>query len=106
MFKGHPKGLYVFLFANMGERFGYYTMLAIFILFLQAKFGMNAEEAGRVYGTFLFGIYFLPLLGGIIADKLLGFSKTITLGIVLMIGGYFLLAQPGSTKFMIYISLT
>ncbi len=106
MLKGHPKGLYVFLFANMGERFGYYTMLAIFILFLQAKFGMNAEEAGRVYGTFLFGIYFLPLLGGIIADKLLGFSKTITLGIVLMIGGYFLLAQPGSTKFMIYISLT
>lgn len=106
MFKGHPKGLYVFLFANMGERFGYYTMLAIFILFLQAKFGMNAEEAGRVYGTFLFGIYFIPLLGGIIADKLFGFSKTITLGIILMIGGYFLLAQPGSTKFIIYIALT
>lgn len=106
MLKGHPKGLYVFLFANMGERFGYYTMLAIFILFIQAKFGMNAEEAGRVYGTFLFGIYFIPLLGGIIADKLLGFGKTIVTGIVLMIGGYFLLAQPGSGKFIIYIALT
>ncbi len=106
MFKGHPKGLYVFLFANMGERFGYYTMLAIFILFLQAKFGMNAEEAGRVYGTFLFGIYFIPLLGGIIADKLLGFGRTITLGIILMIAGYLLLSQPGSEKTMIYISLT
>lgn len=106
MLKGHPKGLYVFLFANMGERFGYYTMLAIFILFIQAKFGMNAEEAGRVYGTFLFGIYFIPLIGGIIADKLLGFGKTITTGIFLMIGGYFLLAQPGSGKFVIYIALT
>ncbi len=105
MFKGHPKGLYVFLFANMGERFGYYTMLAIFILFLQAKFGMDAEAAGQVYGTFLFGIYFIPLLGGIIADRILGFSKTITLGIVLMIIGYFLLAQPGSSKYFIYVAL-
>ncbi|MDA3905346.1 MAG: peptide MFS transporter [Bacteroidales bacterium] len=105
MFKGHPKGLYVFLFANMGERFGYYTMLAIFILFLQAKFGMNAEQAGAVYGTFLFGVYFIPLIGGIIADRVLGFSKTITLGILLMIAGYFFLAQPGSSKIMIYVAL-
>lgn len=105
MFKGHPKGLYVFLFANMGERFGYYTMLAIFILFLQAKFGMNAEQAGAVYGTFLFGIYFIPLIGGIIADRVLGFGKTITLGIILMILGYFFLAQPGSSKVMIYSAL-
>jgi POT family proton-dependent oligopeptide transporter len=105
MFKGHPKGLYVFLFANMGERFGYYTMLAIFILFLQAKFGMNAEQAGAVYGTFLFGIYFIPLIGGIVADRVLGFSKTITLGILLMIAGYFFLAQPGSSKIMIYTAL-
>ena len=105
MFKGHPKGLYVFLFANMGERFGYYTMIAIFILFLQARFGMNAEQAGRVYGTFLFGIYFIPLFGGILADKVLGFGKTIIIGILLMILGYFLLAQPGESKMFIYVSL-
>ncbi len=105
MFKGHPKGLWVFLFANMGERFGYYTMLAIFILFLQAKFGMSAESAGQVYGTFLFGIYFIPLLGGVVADRFLGFSKTIILGILLMIGGYFMLAQPASGKIFIYVSL-
>ncbi|NOQ27275.1 MAG: MFS transporter [Bacteroidales bacterium] len=105
MFKGHPKGLYVFLFANMGERFGYYTMLAIFILFLQAKFGMDATTAGQIYGTFLFGIYFIPLIGGIIADRVLGFSKTITVGIILMIFGYFLLAQPGSSKIFIYGAL-
>ncbi|NQU33264.1 MAG: peptide MFS transporter [Bacteroidetes bacterium] len=105
MFKGHPKGLFVFLFANMGERFGYYTMMAIFILFMQAKFGLDAKAAGYIYGTFLFGIYFIPLLGGIIADKFLGFGKTITLGIILMIGGYFMLAQPGSGLEFIYLSL-
>ena len=105
MLKGHPKGLFVFLFANMGERFGYYTMMAIFILFIQAKFGLDAKTAGQIYGTFLFGIYFIPLLGGIIADKFLGFGKTITLGIILMIGGYFMLAQPGSGLPFVYLSL-
>lgn len=105
MFKGHPKGLWVFLFANMGERFGYYTMLAIFVLFLQAKFGMTATEAGKVYGYFLFGIYFIPLLGGYLADKILGFNTTISLGILLMIGGYFMLAQPGFGLYMVYGAL-
>ncbi len=93
------------MFANMGERFGYYTMMAIFILFMQAKFGLDAKAAGQIYGTFLFGIYFIPLLGGIIADKFLGFGKTITLGIILMIGGYFMLAQPGSGLPFVYLSL-
>ncbi len=105
MLKGHPKGLFVFLFANMGERFGYYTMMAIFILFMQAKFGLDAKAAGQVYGIFLFGIYFIPLLGGVIADKFLGFGKTITLGIILMIGGYFMLSQPGSGLEFVYLSL-
>ena len=105
MFKGHPKGLYVFLFANMGERFGYYTMIAIFTLFLQAKFGMTAKEAGHVYGLFLFGIYFVPLIGGLLADKVLGFGKTITLGIILMILGYTLLANSSNGLMGIYIAL-
>jgi proton-dependent oligopeptide transporter, POT family len=95
MLKGHPKGLYVAFFANMGERFGYYTMLAIFVLYLQAKYGFTASEAGTYYGGFLFGIYFLPLLGGIIADKVLGYGKTITLGTIIMFLGYLLLAIPG-----------
>ncbi len=105
MFKGHPKGLYVFLFANMGERFGYYTMIAIFTLFLQAKFGMSAKEAGHVYGLFLFGIYFIPLIGGFLADKVLGFSKTITLGIILMVIGYILLANTSFGLKGIYVAL-
>ncbi len=95
MLKGHPKGLLVAFFANMGERFGYYTMLAIFVLYLQAKFGYSTAEAGGIYGSFLFGIYFLPLFGGYLADNVLGYGKTITLGLVIMFLGYSLLAVPG-----------
>jgi proton-dependent oligopeptide transporter, POT family len=105
MFKGHPKGLFVAFFTNMGERFGYYTMLAIFVLYLQSKFGWSTTEAGHVYGAFLFGIYFLPLLGGYIADNVLGYGKTILLGIIVMFIGYGLLAVPGTGEFFIYIAL-
>lgn len=105
MFKGHPKGLYVAFFANMGERFGYYTMLAIFVLYLQSKFGWTATQAGHVYGGFLFGIYFLPLLGGYIADNVLGYGKTILVGILVMFAGYIMLALPGTGEWFIYGAL-
>jgi POT family proton-dependent oligopeptide transporter len=94
MFKGHPKGLIVAFFANMGERFGFYTMVAIFVLFLQAKYGMTSAESSRVYGIFMGFVYFFPLLGGIIADKALGYGKTIGIGLVVMFAGYFMLAFP------------
>jgi POT family proton-dependent oligopeptide transporter len=93
MFKNHPKGLYALALANTGERFGYYTMLAIFVLFLQAKFGFSGEQAGGIYGGFLAAVYFMPLLGGIIADKI-GFGKVILTGIIVMFFGYLLLAFP------------
>jgi proton-dependent oligopeptide transporter, POT family len=105
MFKGHPKGLYVAFFANMGERFGYYTMIAIFVLYLQAKFGWSTTDAGHVYGFFLFGVYFLPLLGGLISDNLLGYGKTILVGIIVMFLGYGLLALPGTGEIFIYCAL-
>ncbi len=105
MFKGHPKGLYVAFFANMGERFGYYTMLAIFVLYLQSKFGWSATQAGHVYGGFLFGIYFLPLFGGWLADNVLGYGKTIFLGIIVMFIGYIMLAMPGTGEWFIYGAL-
>ncbi len=105
MFKGHPKGLYVAFFSNMGERFGYYTMLAIFVLYLQAKFGWSTTQTGHVYGAFLFGIYFLPLLGGFIADNILGYGKTILLGIIVMFIGYCMLAFPNTGEYFIYGAL-
>ena len=106
MFKGHPKGLFVLFFSNMGERFGYYTMLAIFTLFLQDHFGWDETRAYELYGIFLAGIYFAPLLGGIIADKWLGYGKTVNIGIIIMGIGYALLAVPvGTNPMPIYIAL-
>ncbi len=94
MAKNHPKGLVVLALANMGERFGYYTMLAILTLYLQAKFGFSSAATSMIYGTFLGLIYLLPVIGGIVADKWLGYGKTILIGISIMFGGYFLLGLP------------
>jgi POT family proton-dependent oligopeptide transporter len=96
MLKGHPKGLLVAFFANMGERFGYYTMLAIFVLFLQAKYGFEYRIASQYFGIFLACVYFMPFFGGIIADRFLGYGKTIRLGLVIMFIGYLLIAIPTS----------
>ena len=93
MFEGQPKGLYALALANTGERFGYYTMLAIFTLFLQAKFGYTAAETSTIFASFLAAVYFMPLVGGILADKL-GYGKMVTTGIVVMFVGYVLLAIP------------
>ena len=93
MFKNQPKGLFALALANTGERFGYYTMLAVFALFLRANFGLSASAAGAIYSTFLAFVYFLPLIGGIVADKI-GYGKCVTIGIIIMFLGYVLLAIP------------
>ena len=93
MFENQPKGLYALALANTGERFGYYTMLAIFVLFLQANFGWGEGLAGTVYSTFLMLVYFLPIAGGAVADKI-GFGRCVTFGILIMFLGYLLLAVP------------
>lgn len=93
MFKGQPKGLYALALANTGERFGYYTMLAIFLLFLQAKFGFEAKVAGQFYAIFLAAVYFMPVLGGWLADRI-GFGKCVVTGICVMFVGYVCLAIP------------
>ena len=93
MFKGQPKGLYALALANTGERFGYYTMLAIFLLFLQAKFGFSASAAGQFYAIFLAAVYFMPVLGGWLADRI-GFGKCVVAGVCVMFVGYVSLAIP------------
>ena len=102
MFKGHPKGLYALALANTGARFGYYTMLAVFALFLRENFGLEAGTAGFIYSTFLGLVYFMPLVGGIMADKF-GFGKMVTIGISVMFAGYLLLSFPlgGETLAMV-----
>ena len=93
MFKNQPKGLFALALANTGERFGYYTMLAIFTLFMQAKFKWDESDAGQVYAIFLAVVYFAPLFGGMLADKI-GYGKCVVIGLVVMFLGYLGLAIP------------
>lgn len=83
--------------ANTGERFGYYTMLAVFLLFLQANFGWSVATSTTVYSAFLMLVYFLPIAGGAIADKI-GYGKCVTMGIFVMFLGYLFLAVPAGNQ--------
>lgn len=94
MFKSHPKGLIPAALANMGERFGYYIMNAVLLLFLVSKFGLSDGTAGIIYSVFYFGIYVLSLVGGIIADRTQNYNRTIQWGLVIMALGYIALAFP------------
>ncbi len=105
MFKKHPKGLAVLFFTEMWERFGFYTMLAIFIYYMQANFGWDAATATNVYGIFLAGVYFTPILGGWIADNFLGYGKTISLGAIILAAGYAMMAIPTQSPMTLYIAL-
>ena len=93
MFENQPKGLFALALANTGERFGYYTMLAVFALFLRANYGLSPAMAGTIYSAFLMLVYFFPLIGGMMADKF-GFGKMVTTGIMIMFAGYLLLSVP------------
>ena len=93
MFENQPKGLWALALANTGERFGYYTMLAVFLLYLQANFGFETGLASVIYSTFLMMVYFLPIIGGIAADKF-GFGRMVTTGIFIMFIGYLVLSLP------------
>lgn len=97
MFKNHPKGLLAAALANMGERFGFYTMMAILVLFLQAKFGLSGTNAGIIYSIFYFSIYILAFIGGLIADKTRNYKGVILIGLIMMALGYFLIAIPSPT---------
>lgn len=107
MLKGHPKGLLPAALANMGERFGFYTMMAILTLFLMSKFNISGTEAGKLYSIFYGAIYILALVGGIIADRLRNYKGTIIAGLITMTAGYLLLATPAliTTKYIALAAL-
>jgi len=89
----------------MGERFGFYTMMAILVLFLQAKYGLSAKNAGDIYSWFYFSIYALALLGGILADSTRRYKLVILAGIIIMFAGYLIMAIPGMTLTITIIGL-
>lgn len=94
MLKNHPKGLIIAFFTNMGERFGFYTMMAILVLFLQAKYGLSLQQAGEYYSWFYFAIYALALIGGMLADWKKRYKTVILWGQIIMFAGYVLMALP------------
>ena len=94
MFKNHPKGLLAAALSNMGERFGYYIMNAVLLLFLCSKFGLSDETSGVIYAVFYALIYVLSLIGGYIADRTQNYKATIMSGLVTMAVGYALLSIP------------
>ncbi|GBD90291.1 dipeptide and tripeptide permease A [bacterium BMS3Abin04] len=105
MLKNHPKGLYVLFFTEMWERFGFYTMLSIFVLYLGENFHWNTAQVTNVYGIFLAAVYFTPIVGGWIADNFWGYSKTIITGALVIAVGYFLMAIPTKSPTFLYLAL-
>ena len=109
MFSKHPKGLVAAALANMGERFGFYIMMAILTLFISAKFGLSETTTGYIYSAFYASIYILALVGGIIADKTKNFKGTILAGLIMMAFGYLIIAIPTPTpvpSLGLYLGLT
>ncbi len=109
MFKGHPKGLLAAALSNMGERFGYYIMNAVLVLFLCSKFGLNEAVSGTIYSVFYAGIYLLALVGGYIADHTQNYKATIKSCLVVMATGYVLLSIPilataGNTTWLLILT--
>ncbi len=94
MFASHPKGLIPAALSNMGERFGYYIMNAVLVLFLCSKFGLSEETSTLIYSVFYAGIYVLSLVGGYIADKTQNYKRTIVQGLCIMTLGYIVLSIP------------
>ena len=111
MFKNHPKGLLAASLANMGERFGFYTMMAILTLFLMTKFGLDETTTGIIYSIFYASIYLLALVGGLLADKTRNYKGIIMTGLLLMSLGYVIIAIPTPTpvpadKFALFLAIS
>jgi len=103
----HPKALNYLFFTEMWERFGYYLMIGIFTLYLKdvkSGFSMTEEEASDLYGTFIAFVFLTPFIGGLLADRVLGYRKSIIIGGILMGVGYTLMSVHNLT--MLYISMT
>jgi len=94
--KGHPKGLYFLFFTEMWERFSYYGMRAIFILFMTRILLLTDADASEIYGSYTGLVYLTPLLGGYLCDKFLGNRRSIVIGGLLMAIGQFLMFMSAS----------
>ena len=100
----HPSALPYLFLTEMWERFGYYLMLGIFSLYMldsveNGGMGFSPEKKSDIYGTYLGLVYLTPFIGGLLADRMLGYRKSIVMGGLLMSAGYYGLAMPGEGSF-------
>jgi POT family proton-dependent oligopeptide transporter len=107
---GHPKGLWFLFGTEMWERFGYYLMLGIFSLYMldgwnNGGMGFTAEKKSDIYGTYLGLVYLTPFIGGLLADRVLGYRRSIIIGGLMMAGGYFMLSLHSISSFYIALIL-
>ena len=107
---GHPKGLWFMFGTEMWERFGYYLMLGIFSLYMidgwnNGGMGFSDGTKSDIYGTYLGLVYLTPFIGGLLADRLLGYRRSIILGGLMMAAGYFLLSMHSTTSFYLALLL-
>jgi proton-dependent oligopeptide transporter, POT family len=87
----HPTGLYVLFFTELWERYSFYSMVAILVLYMNEALHFDVARAGRIYGLYTAGVYIFPVVGGLLADRVLGFNKAIIIGGVLMMIGHLVL---------------
>jgi POT family proton-dependent oligopeptide transporter len=107
MWKNHPKALPFLFLSEMWERFGYYLMIGIFTLYLkdvESGFAMTEKEASDLYGTFIALVFLTPFVGGLLADRYLGYKNSIVVGGLLMGAGYLLMGVHNIT--MLYLAMT
>ncbi|MCB0749054.1 MAG: peptide MFS transporter [Ignavibacteriae bacterium] len=102
MLKEHPKGIMVMFTTEMWERFGFYIMMAILVLYMDSEFGWSDSVKGDHYGMFLGLVYFIPLLGGYLGDKLFGQINTVIAGSVFMLFGYISLALSSAEQLVFF----
>ncbi|HNO67924.1 MAG TPA: MFS transporter, partial [Pseudomonadota bacterium] len=95
----HPRGLYVLFFTEMWERFGFYLMLALFTLYLTEHYKMSEAEASNIYGWYMFFVYLTPFFGGVLADRVMGYTRAILMGAALLGAGYLVFSIQNQTAF-------
>lgn len=99
-FLGHPVGIYICFLTEMWERFSYYGMRALLILYLTKYHLFSGEKASMIYGAFVGLVYMLPIIGGYLSDRYLGSRKSVTYGAILLVAGHSLMAYHGSAAYM------
>ena len=108
-FFGHPRGLSTLFFTEMWERFSYYGMRALLVLFMidstRGGMGMGKAEAGAIYGLYTFGVYALALPGGWVADRLIGQRRAVLVGGIIIAAGHYALAIPAEVTFYVGLAL-